>query len=597
MQKAAEFVGSERGVGAIQVRGEGIAEGVGRSEASARVGAQSAVDDSRNVRGDMLGRLTHGHDATLFDVGPDTIHAPASVGGVTGQHLIDDQRSRELVGAMIDVASLGEFGTRVAQRGVVLARRSEGAAATRAGVSEFAEDHFTAVADVNRLRSDPGVDDPEQDTLRIRAIVDVGQALQDHHPDVEGRLGVESQLARIGALENRAERAALDPLGDQEVLAGLVPEIDGADHVGVAHRRQELAFIEEALGRIRVSLAGPREEHGADETPAGDLVGPITLRHRGGADAFDQVVAGQYLHLGAPEPISVRFGVPPRRWPCYGERMSSVEGNESHLSSGPQSWAGRVAVVTGASSGIGEAVAERLAHLGMKVVLVARRAERLEALAKRLSLRFSDRPSDPRGDRGRATLSVVADLTQDAEILRVFEETRAAFGGVDVLVNNAGLGLRAALMDGDPAHWRRMLDLNVIALSLCTREAVQDMQRRGAAGHVFHISSMAAHRVTGPGSGMYSASKYAVRALTEALRVELRAAGSPIRVTAISPGFVETEFAQVYAHGDAAAAEATYSRFKVLESKDVADALAHALTAPSHVSIHDILMRATDQPR
>lgn len=247
-------------------------------------------------------------------------------------------------------------------------------------------------------------------------------------------------------------------------------------------------------------------------------------------------------------------------------------------------WRGRVALITGASSGIGAAVARRLAEAGMTVALVARRAARLEALAAELA------------EAGAQASVHVADLTDEAQILRAFAAVRAQHGGVDVLVNNAGLGRRAALVDGETAHWREMLDLNVLALCVCTREAVKDMRARGAAGHVFHISSMSAHRVTGPGSGVYSASKHAVRALTEALRQELRALSSPIRVTAISPGFVETEFAEVYNHGDGEAARKTYAQFEVLRAEDVAQALAYALCTPAHVQVHDILMRPTDQP-
>ncbi|MBL4846922.1 MAG: SDR family NAD(P)-dependent oxidoreductase [Planctomycetes bacterium] len=118
--------------------------------------------------------------------------------------------------------------------------------------------------------------------------------------------------------------------------------------------------------------------------------------------------------------------------------------------------------------------------------------------------------------------------------------------------------------------------------------------RRADLGHVIHVSSMSGHRVPA-GSGVYSATKYAVRSLTEGLRQELRELKSSIRVSSISPGFVETEFAGVY-NRDPAAIQETYGRFKVLEANDVADALVYLLGAPAHVSIHDVLMRPTDQP-
>jgi len=241
-------------------------------------------------------------------------------------------------------------------------------------------------------------------------------------------------------------------------------------------------------------------------------------------------------------------------------------------------WRGKVALVTGASSGIGRAIAERLAAGGLKVAALARRAERLDELC---------------AGEGE-WLALPCDLRDEASLLDAFARVRAEWGGVDVLVNNAGLGHKAPLTSGATEHWREMLEVNVLALCVATREAVADMQRRGGTGHVIHVSSMSAHRVPG-GSGVYSATKYAVRSLTEGLRLELREQGSPIRVSAVSPGFVETEFAAHY-HRDPAAAAETYSRYKVLDSEDVAEAVAYLLGAPDHVQVHDLLMRPTEQP-
>ena len=249
-------------------------------------------------------------------------------------------------------------------------------------------------------------------------------------------------------------------------------------------------------------------------------------------------------------------------------------------------WRGRVALVTGASSGIGRAIATRLAvELGMRVAICARRADRLASLSEQIHAAAPD-----------AELLVhPCDLRDESAILELFAAIRARFGGVDVLINNAGVGRDAPLTSGSTEHWREMLELNVLALCICTREAVTDMRARGDDGHVIHIASMASHRVP-PGSGVYSASKFAVRSLIEGLRLELRALGSDIRVGAISPGYVETEFAQNYAHGDVEQAQRNYPRFKVLEAGDVASTVVHMLEAPSHVQIHDVLMRATRQP-
>lgn len=217
-------------------------------------------------------------------------------------------------------------------------------------------------------------------------------------------------------------------------------------------------------------------------------------------------------------------------------------------------------------------------------MLVARREDRLADLATRIAALQA--PGE--------VLTQTCDLRDESRILATFAAARDRFEGIEILVNNAGLGRDAPLTRGATEDWREMLEVNVLALCICTREAVADMRRRGDRGHVVHVSSMAAHRVP-PGSGVYSATKFAVRALTEGLRKELRAADSHVRVTAISPGFVQTEFAEVY-HRDPAAAERTYGHYPVLQPVDIAEAVRYVLTAPAHVQVHDLLMRPTAQP-
>lgn len=251
-------------------------------------------------------------------------------------------------------------------------------------------------------------------------------------------------------------------------------------------------------------------------------------------------------------------------------------------SHGMQQWAGKTALVTGASSGIGAAIATRLLADGMRVVGCGRRRERVaEVLAA----------ADAGGE---ASLAIACDVRDEASVTSMFAEAKAHFGGVDVLINNAGLGHAGTLADGTADDWREMLEVNLLGLCLCTREALADMRARGGFGQIIHIGSMAGQRVP-PGAGFYGATKHAVRALTESLRIELREAGDPIRVGEICPGYVETGFAEHY-FKSADKARETYSRFKVLEPVDVAEAVISMLACPPHVQVHDILLRPTDQP-
>ena len=190
---------------------------------------------------------------------------------------------------------------------------------------------------------------------------------------------------------------------------------------------------------------------------------------------------------------------------------------------------------------------------------------------------------------------LAADARNPREIEAVCAQVREAWGGVDVLVNSAGLGRVAPLLTGSTEAWQEMFDVNVIGLSVFTREAIADMRRRGDRGYIIHISSMSGHRVPDGTGGMYSATKHAVRALTEALRRELRAGGSRIRVTSISPGFVETEFAEVMS-GSAERAREVYARFPCLQPDEIADQVLHLMAQAEHVQIHDVLLRPLEQP-
>lgn len=239
------------------------------------------------------------------------------------------------------------------------------------------------------------------------------------------------------------------------------------------------------------------------------------------------------------------------------------------------------ALVTGASAGIGRSIARDLARAGLKVAFCARRETRLEELADEIR------------KEGGTALPIVCDLRDSDAIERMFQTIDDEFGSLHVLVNNAGLGRNTPLIGGDPDIWRMTWEVNVHALMLCTSHAVERMEAGAGIGHVVHISSMSAHRVP-EGSGIYSATKYAVRSLTEGLRQELRSRGSDVRVTAISPGFVRTEFAEKYS-GSADRAEQVYDEVDAIQPDEIARSVRFILSAPANTQYHDLLLRPTQQ--
>lgn len=242
----------------------------------------------------------------------------------------------------------------------------------------------------------------------------------------------------------------------------------------------------------------------------------------------------------------------------------------------------KVAIVTGASSGIGAATAIALAAEGAKVALVARRADRLEALVQQIK------------DSGGTAIAITADITDDAQAHDILYKTQAEWQQVDILVNNAGVMLLGAIDGADTEDWRRMFNINVLGLMYATHAALPLMKQRQQ-GHIINISSVAG-RVANAGTGVYNATKWAVGAFSESLRKEVYK--DNIRVTIIEPGLVATELAQHITNPEAKARTVEfYGSVKTLESEDIAAAIVYAVTQPSHVNVNEILIRPTEQER
>lgn len=239
----------------------------------------------------------------------------------------------------------------------------------------------------------------------------------------------------------------------------------------------------------------------------------------------------------------------------------------------------RIALITGATSGIGEATARLLAHHPFKLILCGRREDRLEELKKELS-----------------KFTPVITLTFDVRNRKAVRESIASLNtewkNIDILINNAGNahGLDP-IQSGDPDDWDAMIDINVKGLLYASREILPGMVERKS-GHIINLGSIAGKEAYANGN-VYCASKFAVDALSQGMRIDLNAYG--IKVTAIHPGLVETEFALVRFKGDVQRANQVYQGMKPLKGEDIADLILFALTRPAHVVIADLLVLPTAQ--
>ena len=244
---------------------------------------------------------------------------------------------------------------------------------------------------------------------------------------------------------------------------------------------------------------------------------------------------------------------------------------------------GRKALITGASSGIGEATAEAMVAEGAAVALGARRKDRLDELATRIEA------------GGGKAVAIEADVADEAQAKSLVETAHAELGGLDTLVNNAGVMLLGPLQGADPEEWRTMIGVNCLGLLYCTHYALP-LMRDGGGGDVVNVSSVAG-RMAALGSGVYNMTKWGVVGYSESLRQEGALIG--VRVTCVEPGFVDTE---LQGHNENPIVVEQIEKMreatgKVLESADIANAVVYAVSQPKHVSVNEVLVRPSGQTR
>ncbi|RMG60544.1 MAG: SDR family oxidoreductase [Deltaproteobacteria bacterium] len=243
---------------------------------------------------------------------------------------------------------------------------------------------------------------------------------------------------------------------------------------------------------------------------------------------------------------------------------------------------GKIVLITGASSGIGKACAEKFASEKVNLILTARRINRIEELSRELSGKF-----------GIKTLPIQLDVRDREAVEEKLGNLPEEWKNVDILVNNAGLSRNLIpLHEGLYEDWEEMIDTNIKGLLYVTRVILPGMVARNS-GHVINIGSIAGHEVY-QGGNVYCATKWAVNALSKALRLDLF--GKKVRVTSIDPGMVETEFSIVRFRGDTERAKKVYEKTTPLTAEDVAEAVIFAATRPEHVNISEIIIMPTYQP-
>ncbi|MEZ5357663.1 MAG: SDR family oxidoreductase [Candidatus Zixiibacteriota bacterium] len=236
----------------------------------------------------------------------------------------------------------------------------------------------------------------------------------------------------------------------------------------------------------------------------------------------------------------------------------------------------KIVCVTGASAGIGQAIAHCMAREGARLIICARRMERLEKLAAELKKEY-----------GTDSHSIELDVRHQPDVEKAFASLPDNWKAIDILVNNAGLsrGL-SKVHEADLQDWEEMIDTNVKGLLYITRVILPGMVSRNK-GHVVNIGSVSGHQLY-PGGNVYCATKHAVDAITRGMQIDL--VDSPVRVSTVDPGMVETEFSLVRFHGDKERAAGVYKGFTPLAGEDIAETVLFCVTRPAHVNIHQVLI-------
>ncbi|OFX26280.1 MAG: NAD(P)-dependent oxidoreductase [Bacteroidetes bacterium GWA2_31_9] len=241
----------------------------------------------------------------------------------------------------------------------------------------------------------------------------------------------------------------------------------------------------------------------------------------------------------------------------------------------------KIALITGATSGIGYATALKLAENGYDTIITGRRLNLLSELEKRIKKNYKVN-----------VLSLSFDIRNNDEIVKIFEKLPQNWQKIDILVNNAGLAVGLEpIQTGKIDDWERMIDTNLKGLLYITRK-VAPLMIQNKSGHIINIGSIAGKEVY-PNGNVYNATKHAVDALSQAMRIDL--VGHGIKVTAIHPGMVETEFSLVRFKGNEKTAKDVYKGFDPLMAEDIADSIIFAITRPAHVNINDMLIMPTAQ--